>query len=330
MVVNIKEMDEQSTIRHTVAPAKKKIPWGRILRPIISIGLLYVLFRITDMDELLNVAKNVNFVLLGITLIIILIALLISAYKWQRLLTVQNVKVSLPRLFNSYLIGQFFNNFLPTNIGGDVMRIHDVAIYTGKTPETVASVVSERLLAALALVLTAAIGLVFSYSTSSRFGWLVIVVFVVVLTIVLLFAIEKWRTALGRKIRLPEKFGLRRWLSGVGKSTGMCLQNKTNVAWVLILSVAFNCTVVIVTYFIFLALGLSVSFVYCLLFVPIISAIQMLPISISGFGIREGAYVYFFGSVGLSSAQAIASSLLFWILVAIVSLAGGVIFALRR
>jgi len=330
MIVNNKAMDEQSAIRQTPVTARKKIPWAKILRPVISIGLLYLLFRITDLNQLLDVIKSVNFVFLVITIVIILAALFISTYKWQRLLTVQNVKVPLPRLFTSYLIGQFFNNFLPTNIGGDVVRIHDVATCTGKIPETVASVVSERLLAALALVLTAAAGLLLSYHSFSRFGWLVIAVFVVVLAVVLLFAIEKWRSALGRKIQLPWKFGLRRWLSGFGKSMGTCLQNKRNVAWVIVLSIAFNLTVVIVTYFIFLSLGLNVPFVSCLLFVPIISAIQMLPISISGFGVREGAYVYFFGSVGLSSAQAVASSLIFWILVAIVSLAGGVIFALRR
>jgi uncharacterized membrane protein YbhN (UPF0104 family) len=64
--------------------------------------------------------------------------------------------------------------------------------------------------------------------------------------------------------------------------------------------------------------------------IPIISALQMLPVSISGFGVREGAYVFFFSAYGVSSTEAIAASLAFWILVALVSLSGGAIFALRK
>jgi uncharacterized membrane protein YbhN (UPF0104 family) len=96
------------------------------------------------------------------------------------------------------------------------------------------------------------------------------------------------------------------------------------------LSVFFHLIVVSITHLIFIAMGVHVPFAYCLLFIPIISAVQMLPVSVSGFGVREGAYVYFFGSVGVTGAQAIASSLVFWILVALVSLAGGAAFALRR
>ena len=330
-------MTEERTIEPEAAlavPAKKKLPWSRIFRPVVSIGLLYLLLRGTNVTEFLGLARKANFLFLGIGLVLVLLALAVSAYKWQRLLAVQNVEVPLPRLFISYLVGLFFNNFLPTNIGGDVVRMADVSKYTGKTSESVASVVGERLLAAFALALTAALGFVLSlvlrYKMDSISGWLVAGVLVVTLAVILLFGVERWRKALGKKIRLPDKFSLSRRLGGLGASLGACLRDRGNVAWVIALSMVFHFTVVLITYFIFLSLGVSVPFVYCLLFIPIISAIQMLPISVSGFGVREGAYVFFFGSVGLTSTQAIASSLIFWALVALVSLAGGVIFALRK
>ncbi|MBI2854748.1 MAG: flippase-like domain-containing protein [Chloroflexi bacterium] len=317
-------------------PAKKRFPLSRVLRPVVSIALLVLVLMRTDIGKLWDVARGASLFYLGLGVLTVVAAMVVSAYKWQRLLTVQGVKAPLSRLFVYYLVGLFFNNFLPTNIGGDVVRIADVAKYTGKTSESVASVIGERLLAALALALTALLGLVLSYNVSNRFRWWVIGIFAVSLVIILLFAVGRVRKALGRRIRLPEKFAIRRWLGGVSTSMGACLQDRRNVAWVVFYSLVFQFTVVLVAYFIFLALGSHVSlgpkdlFVYSLAFIPIISALQMLPISISGFGVREGAYVYFFGSVGLSGEASIAASLLFWVLVALVSLVGGVIFAARK
>ena len=323
-------MNEDTVMEQPLAAAKKSHMWSRIARPVVSVGLLFLLLRGTNWSDFLALVRQANWLLLLVGLALVVGAIWLSAYKWQRLLVVQNASAPLPKLFVFYLIGLFFNNFLPTNIGGDVVRIHALARQTGKTPESIASVIAERLLAACALALTASLGLLFSYQMSHRFGGLVIGVFVITVAIILLFAVERWRQAIGRKIRLPNKFRLRERLSGFGESMSACMRDRFNLAWVIILSMMFHFTVVLITYFIFLSLGINVPFAYCLLFIPIISAIQMLPISISGFGVREGAYVYFFGSVGLSSTQAIASSLIFWALVALVSLGGGVIFALRR
>ncbi len=312
-------------------PPKKKsgLPW-RIARVAISAGLLVVLLRSAKLSDFLDLLRSANFFLLGVALALVVVALVISAYKWQRLLVVQGVHVPLGRLFTSYLVGLFFNNFLPTNIGGDVVRMQDVAVYTGKSAAAVSSVIAERLLAALALALTAALGLVLSFQMSKQFTVLVAALFAVTLAITLLFSVEGWRKAVGRKVKLPGFLSLRRRIGNVAASLSACLRDPRNVAWVMVWSIAFHMSVILINYVIFLALGLNVPFVYCLLFIPIISAIQMLPVSISGFGVREGAYVYFFGGVGLSSSGAIASSLAFWVLVALVSLAGGAIFALRR
>lgn len=313
-----------------VPPAKKKLGWLWLLRPVIGIGLLVFLLRGAKLSEFTALAERANVLFLGVAVALVVAALVVSAYKWQMLLVVQKVNVPLPRLFTSYLVGLFFNNFLPTNIGGDVVRMHDVARYTGKTAESVASVISERLLAAFALALTAALGLALSYQASGQFGALVAGLFVLTLGLILLLGNGKLRWAVGRKVKWLNVLPFWRRLSNVAASISACLQDRRIVAWVLAYSIVFHLMVVMINYFIFLALGLNVPFVYCLLFIPIISAIQLLPISISGLGIREGAYVYFFGGVGLSSAEAIGSSLIFWALVALVSLAGGVIFALRR
>lgn len=314
----------------SAAPGRKKLPGMRILRPLVSAGLLVLVLKGTNLSEFLDLAGKANFLWLAAAIALVLAALMVSAFRWQRLLAAQNVKVSVARLFGFYLVGLFFNNLLPTNIGGDIVRIHEVSKHTGEPSASVASVVTERLIGALALSMTAVLGLALSYRLAGRFSAVVIALPAIILAVILLFAIEKWRSSVSKKIWLPRRFALRRRLDDLVTSMGTCLQDRWNVALVTGLSLLFQFTIIATTYFIFLALGLHIPVVYFLLFIPIISALQILPISISGFGVREGAYVYFFGAVGASSAQAIAASLIFWTLAALVSLAGGLIFALRR
>ncbi|HEV2121205.1 MAG TPA: lysylphosphatidylglycerol synthase domain-containing protein, partial [Chloroflexota bacterium] len=96
------------------------------------------------------------------------------------------------------------------------------------------------------------------------------------------------------------------------------------------LSFVFQATVVLAAWAGFAAIGVPVSLGACFLFIPIISAIQLVPVSLNGLGVREGAYVFFFGSIGIGQLESVAASLLFGLLVAAVSLAGGVLFATRR
>lgn len=302
----------------------------RLLRPVVSVVLLFFLLRNAGIAEAWTLVAMSDLLLIGVAVLLVIAAVAVSAYKWQWLLVAQGVRVPLSRLFSSYLVGLFFNNFLPTNIGGDVVRIADVARYSGRAAEAAASVVGERLLAALALGITASAGLLLSYQLSGQFTGLVIAVLAISTIIVVLFASPPAQRTLGRWIKLPNVFSLRQRLSRFAAAMALSLRNPWIVLWVIILSLVFHATVVLFTYYTFLALGAPVPLVYCFLFVPIISAIQMLPISVSGFGVREGAYVYFFGWVGLSATQAVTASLMFWALVALVSLAGGIIFAVRK
>ena len=136
----------------------------------VSIALLILLFSLlVDVNDVWTaiMAARPDGIALAIALIIL--ALLVSAIKWGILLRAQVATISLPYLFNTYLVGLFFNNFLPSNVGGDVARIADIAKRTGKAPEATASVIGERLISGLALALTALIGLLFSPQVSGQF-----------------------------------------------------------------------------------------------------------------------------------------------------------------
>ncbi len=297
-----------------------------LIRPVVSLALLGVLFYKLGAAELWGTLRTADLFWLAGGALFVVVAMLISAWKWQLLLVAQGVSVPVQALFGSYLVGLFFNNFLPSNIGGDVVRVHDVAKRTGQGSAVAASVIAERLLAGVALALTAAGALLFSAEYTSQVGpsiGLALLVFAGLIALVMSSGVRRWleRT-------LPA--GRAQVLTRVASDMSDALRNRAVVLRVLVLSFVFQAAVVLVAWAGFVAIGVPVSLQACFLFIPIISAIQLVPVSLNGLGVREGAYVLFFGSIGVGRIEAAAASLLFGLLVAGVSLTGGALFAARR
>ena len=297
-----------------------------VLRPLVSLALLGLLFWKLGAGALWGVLSQADALWLAAGAALVVLALVVSAWKWQLLLAAQGLAVPIRALFSSYLIGLFFNNFLPSNIGGDVLRVHDVAKRTGQGSAVAASVIAERLLAGLALALTAVVALLFSAEYTAQVGpsvALAFLIFVALIGLAISPAVRHWLERV-----LPA--GRAQVLARIAGQMGETLRQRNAVLAVLALSFAFQATVVLVAWTGFAAIGEPVSLAACFVFIPIISAVQLVPVSLNGLGVREGAYVIFFGSIGVGELNAAAASLLFGLLVAGVSLAGGVLFAARR
>ena len=124
----------------------------------VSLLLLYFLFSRVDVGELWADARQASVLGLAIALFIYTLNMVASAWRWHILLEAQRVHVPRLRLFGSLLVAAFFNNFLPSNIGGDVIRIRDTAGPAQSKTLATTVVLVDRGLGLLALVLVAAIG----------------------------------------------------------------------------------------------------------------------------------------------------------------------------
>jgi hypothetical protein len=96
------------------------------------------------------------------------------------------------------------------------------------------------------------------------------------------------------------------------------------------LSIVFHFNVCFSVYVLARSLSIDTPFISFLIFVPFISLLEALPISIFGVGIRDNAYVYFFTTVGMTTPQAAAMALAYVVTTLIYSLTGGLILALRK
>jgi glycosyltransferase 2 family protein len=259
----------------------------------------------------------------------VLAAVAISAWKWGAVLAARGRPLPYRRLLRHYLVGLFFNNLLPTAVGGDAVRAWEAARDAGDVPEAVGSVIADRLVAGAALGVTAVLGLPF-VEVTARLALTVTAFLAVDLALVAAFlaprVAERAATAL-----LPARLaGARATAAATVGAVRGALSAPRLFARVFALSIAFQVLVAAVNACLFAAIGVHVGLAPCVVYTPMIFTLAMLPVSLSGLGVREAAYAWFFGQAGVGRADAVAVSLLFFALVALASLPGAPLFALER
>jgi uncharacterized protein (TIRG00374 family) len=289
------------------------------------------LFWKTDLSKFYDIFRTLDLTLYLASLISYTLLFIPLAYRWQLLLKALGIRVPMGRLLTTYLVGVFFNNFLPTAIGGDLVRGLDLYRFTRKGKEAAVSVMAERFLGLAGLLVIAVTALGFSDSSLqdpllvwliliTAFGYLIILLGLSTPTIFILTArgLQQLRLQwFGQKLlRIPEAIALY-------KSS---LRTLINTA---ILSILLQALTVLVYYVLSLSLHLTIPLVDLFLFFPVISIVSMAPVSLGGLGIREGMTVYLFQKAGVEPGHALGLSLAWFSIIFLTSLLGGVVVAFR-
>src|SRR5262245_34381230 len=119
----------------------------------VSVVLLAFLFSRIDVGSLWASARRASVPWLAAAVGIYLINVLISVWRWRLLLDAQEIELPWRMLLGSFLVAAFFNNFLPSNIGGDVVRIADTAKAAGSKTLATTVVLTDRVIGLIGLVL---------------------------------------------------------------------------------------------------------------------------------------------------------------------------------
>lgn len=294
----------------------------------VMLGVLIWRIPPVDLDEVmpeLN-ARTVMWLLVAMALTLAGIAL--SALRWQRVLDVLGLHAGLRRLMSHYLAGQFVSNVLPTTIGGDVLRVSRLSKETGESPKTFASVVLERLTGWLVLPIISVVGFLVNpplqhlgRATQVAVG----LAFVTLLALgILLYAVADQRIG----GRFEARDGWRRFASAVHLGVDRLRRQPAAAFNVLLVGFAYQLVLVLAAVAAAQALGVRPAGLTALLaFFPAVAIAQVLPIGISGLGVREGAFVLFLGPLGVAAQDAVALGLLLYLLNLGVSLLGAPAFA---
>ncbi len=267
------------------------------------------------------------FAWLGLGVLVAAGSITLAAWRWQRVLVAFDHRVQLSTLVHHYFAGQFLGNVLPSTIGGDVLRIGRATTTTGSREVAFASVVLERLTGFLALPLLMIIGFVIrpsllSVRPSARLSLLIAGIVVVVLGVILYVSGHP---------RLAGRFARHEnWMRFVGAvhlGVDHLRRNPKRAATVIGASLLYQTSSMLVLYVVVRMLELPVPFAAVLAFGPAVAMLQVLPISLGGLGVREGALVLLLHPLGVRTGQAVALGLLWYGMILIASLLGGPSFA---
>ncbi|RYX83203.1 flippase-like domain-containing protein [bacterium] len=274
---------------------KAVLKWSlRLLSGVFVVALL--LLQRGTVERLLQTLSNTPFWVFGAAVAFYLLGQALCAWKWQLLLRARGFNFSLWRCCSIYLSGMFANLWLPTNIGGDALRVSQLARDSQiGTSDAFASVLIDRLTGFAALILLAFVGLL--SSGAARGQWPLVAISLVLLCVVTgaLFLLPR--------VKHPK-------VKRVGEAITAYAKHRTDLAIALLLSLIFQVSQVALNFGLARALGLPVSPLEMGWIGPLLSLSGLLPLGIGGLGTREVAAVALLGRFGVERGEAVAWSLL--------------------
>ena len=271
----------------------KRDRWLNLARLLISAAALGFLFWKIGLGETVAVLRTADLRLLWLAFGLSLLSLVIRAGRWAVLLRALDLQVPFGRLVQLYFVGAFFNSFLPSGFGGDVVRALELTQDT-PSPAAAGTVLVDRMSGLLVLFARGLGALPFSAARLA--GWLVWLLVGVAGGGLLAGALLlegralRWATA-----RLPN------WLSLAGSGPlGRIYAAVTGCGWravgqALAISLVFNLINILINFLCGRAVGIGLDLGYFFITAPLISITLLVPISVGGVGVRDWATVALFG-----------------------------------
>ena len=280
------------------------------LRVLLTAAILGYLATRLDMGEALRALLAVSPRHLLLVAALVACDRVVMIWRWILLLRSSGSPISTAAAAHIFLVSSFVGSFLPAGVGGDAARAYALMRHTARGGEAVASVAIDRYLGVVALMLLGAAGAATSTGLvpESQRGWLVGAALVFTIASVSLFWLDRvidvmmpasWRGAnIGRRLR------------STASAMGDYRRHPGTLLRVLMLSFAVQLLRIVQAYVLGLGLGIAVPFGYYLAFMPIGLLLLLLPVSISGFGLPQGAIVWLLRPMQVPDAQSFALSTL--------------------
>jgi uncharacterized protein (TIRG00374 family) len=309
-----------------------KRPAPVLAKVAVSLVLLAYLLSTTDLAALVSRVRGGDALLLAAAAGIYSVILAISTWRWRLLLQAQGYDAPLGPLSASYLVATFFNNFMPSNIGGDVIRVRDSYRYTRSTTTALAVVAIDRIVGLGALYALAVVAYLTGGPAVRRLaGATPVVVGLGALFGVLAYVF--FRPGIARRLMSVSGLEAYEWarkrFAGVQAAVHVYRQRVSAVWAAFAGSVALQALVICYYYTIAHALAIPLPFNSCFLMVPLCTLVQTVPVSFNGWGIRESLYIIYFRQIGLPRDSALAFSLVGAGLIVLLSLSGAVVWTSR-
>ncbi len=297
------------------------------LKFLVSGFLIWFLVGTIDVGAALARLKQISPVLLAFAVAVFLVQMVLGGVRWHVVLAAIRAPLALASAIRLFYIGAFFNPALPSSVGGDAVRMYKAYRAGLSVPAAVNGVMLERAAMVLALlVMVAATQPLFLPRVSAEIErWVAPAVAVALLGGVaglgLLMTLD----------RLPARFSRWRLVRGLrllAADTRRVFLSSRPLVSVLAWSALAHANLTFAVYLLARGLDLPVTWVDCLALIPPVILATTLPISIGGWGVREGAMVVALGAIGVPAEGALVLSVVAGLVGMASALPGGLIWLL--
>lgn len=288
---------------------------------------MWLLLSRVDLGRLWQTARTASPAWLGGALALYLLMCVISAWRWRVLLRAQNVDMPLKMLTASFLVATFFNNFLPSNIGGDVVRIGDTARAAGSKTLAATVVLLDRGIGLLGLILVAALGATLAADSAgaSMIGGAGMLWALFAAALVVSAPLVVAPAFVGRLLRPLEALHqewVRERLGRLTTALGRFREVPTSLVVCFLGGVFVQVTLVAFYAAVARGLAIPITLPQLAILIPLSFIVQMIPVSVNGFGVREATFTVYFTRIGLPAESAFALSFIGAVLIMAFSLSG--------
>ena len=303
-----------------------------IIRLLIAVSILFFIYSNFPLSDVIKVLSSANIEIVILSATLPFVSYLTASYRLWQLVLNQGVKMTFLKIFEINLATIFYGLFLPGgNMAGGVVRVYKISAQDRRVVETLASITFDRVLATLALFI---VGILFwMINKPSKSAYLVSVMIVGAILIVLLqIAVwSKYIPVLTNSIYLNNKSYIASKIKGmlrtISNYRGLSFQNYIIL---LVISIISQFIGILSYYLLAKSIGIEVSFTAMGWVRSAVILVTMIPVSISGFGLREGALLYLLHSYAVAADKTLALSLLvYFITIFTIGVIGGLIEGVR-
>lgn len=295
-----------------------------VLKAVITAALLSWLLLTIDMSQIGGRLQGVFWPTVVLVIALLLGQTVLAAVRWRAIMG-KLIRWNWVATTRVVMVGQFFNQILPSTIGGDVIRgwyAHRAGL---AIREAVVTVILDRVigLQVLAVLVVAMSGALRDRILDPTVGFLLLAsgsaILIATVIIAALDAVLRNRDA--RIIRL---------LVEMASQLRTLMMSPRRYLYILAVSAAIHGITIISIFLLADALSLRVSLLDMALIVPPVMVLSMLPISLGGWGVREGAMVIGLSQVGVPGSESLILSLLFGLVITAAGMVGGLVWLLDR
>jgi hypothetical protein len=292
---------------------KKKI-LKFLLKLLVSLVFLaWIVFKV-EWQEVFSLLRKIEIRYIALYIFFLASGIAISAYKWKLLAKFKGIHMPFPEFFKLYLTGTFINNFMPSFVGGDAYRIYQAGKSEKKFSQSASAVVMDRLTGLFGAMILAVVFSAANFPAITDQKVLLALNAVMLISIAgaaVFFATRKnpfWRKALSlSKVEKILPGSVRKFIAEISHYSS----DSRVLREAILGSMAFGIVgISLANYVIFLSLGQKISVLDYLSVIFMISFVSSIPISINNIGIKEWAYITFFGFFGVASSVVITVAIL--------------------